>query len=216
VHTGVVSQGLWVKAGALFSLYELGRDDDVLRMSDEILALGKDRLDATVWVFASVVRAEVLLDLDREDDVVAPSELLERARAAEDLQAVAPALLAAGRIELRRRAVGDAERRLREFASLTGDVSPEYREAILARAARLAVSLGLTDVLRSLVDASVGELPHHAHNLASARAALLELEGRTDQARDAYLRAADAWQTFGSVREAAFALAGARRCSAPR
>jgi class 3 adenylate cyclase/tetratricopeptide (TPR) repeat protein len=215
-RSGVVSQGLWSKAGALFSLYELGRDDDVLRISDEILALGKDRLDATVWVFANVLRSEVLLDLDRPDDVAEPSELLERARAAEDVQAVAPALLAAGRISLRRGAVAHAEGRLREFASITRDVSPEYREAVLARAARLAVALRLGDLLSELVAASTGELPHHAHNLASARAGLLELEGRIDDAREAYLRAGEAWEAFGSAREAAFARAGAERCAAAR
>jgi class 3 adenylate cyclase/tetratricopeptide (TPR) repeat protein len=212
-QSGVVSQGLWLKAGGLFSLYELGRDDDVLRMSDEILALGKNRLDATVWVFANVLRAEVMLDLGRDDDVVPPSELLERARAAADVQAVAPALLAAGRIELRRGLIDEAERELRAFAAVTADVSSEYREAVLARAARLAVGLGLTDVLQQLVEASVGELPHHARNLASARAALLELEDRPREAHEAYLRAAHEWDVFGSAREAAFARAAAERCA---
>jgi class 3 adenylate cyclase/tetratricopeptide (TPR) repeat protein len=211
-ESGVLSQGLWSKAGALFSLYELGRDEDVLRISEEILALGKDRLDATVWVFAQVLRTEVLLDMGRTGEVVPADELLELARAAQDPQTVAPALLAAARIALVEGDVAGAERGLREFASVTRDVAPEFREATLARAARVAVALRRSDVLRELIDASSGELPHHAHNLASARAALLELGGRRDEARDAYLEAAAGWDAFGSPREAAFARIGAERC----
>jgi tetratricopeptide (TPR) repeat protein len=212
-RAGVVSQGLWSRAGGLFSLFELGRDDDVLELAGQILAHGKDRLDATVWVFASVLRSEVLLDRDETAEVVDPAELVEHARAAEDLQAVAPALVTAGRIDL---AAGDptaGERALEEFERVTRDVAPEYREAILARAARLALTLRRADVLRQLVTASVGRLPHHARNIASARAAVLELDGRTDVARAAYLDAASGWDAFGSVREAAFARAGAERCS---
>jgi class 3 adenylate cyclase/tetratricopeptide (TPR) repeat protein len=212
-RAGVLSQGLWSKAGALFSLYELGRDDDVLRMADDILRLGKDRLDATVWVFANVVRAEVLLDAGRPEDAIDADELLEHARAAEDVQAVAPSLISAGRL---RAEVGDragAGRALEEFEAVTREVAPEYREAILARAARLAVALTHEDVLRRLVQASLGRLPHHAHNLASARAALLELQGRPAAAREAYREAADGWTAFGSVREATFARAGAERCA---
>jgi class 3 adenylate cyclase/tetratricopeptide (TPR) repeat protein len=211
-ESGVLSQGLWVRAGALFSLYELGRGDDVLRISEEILALGKDRLDATVWVFAQVLRTEVLLDLGRTGEVVAAEELLERAREAQDPQTVAPALLVAARVALVAGDGAGAERRLRAFASVTSDVAPEYREAILARAARVAVALGRGDVLRELVGTSLGELPHHARNLASARAALLELEDRRDEAREAYLEAAAGWDAFGSPREADFARIGAERC----
>jgi hypothetical protein len=77
----------------------------------------------------------------------------------------------------------------------------------------LAVALTHEDVLRRLVQASLGRLPHHAHNLASARAALLELQGRPAAAREAYREAADGWTAFGSVREATFARAGAERCA---
>jgi class 3 adenylate cyclase/tetratricopeptide (TPR) repeat protein len=213
-QSGVVSQGLWSKAGALFTLYELERDDDVLSLSGEILALGIDRVDATVWVFASCMRAETLLDRGRDDEVVGADELLERARGAEDLQAVAPALVSAGRIAATRGRADDAERLLREFCDRTRGGAPEFREAILARAARLAVRLGAADVLADLVEASEGELPHHAHNLACARAALLELHGRAADARQVYLAAAERWDRFGSPREAAFARAGAERCSA--
>jgi class 3 adenylate cyclase/tetratricopeptide (TPR) repeat protein len=211
--SGVISQGLWLKAGSLFSLYELGRNDDVLHLAQEILSLGKDRLDATVWVFAQVFRSETLLDLERTEDVVDPTELLERAQAAEDIQTLAPALLAVGRIELAAGDRDEAERRLSEFIETTRDVAPEYREAVLSRAARLAVAVGRTDLLRELVDASAGSLPHHARNLASARAALLELRGRTDEAREAYLEAAKAWEAFDCVREAGFARAAAERCA---
>ncbi len=212
-RTGVISQGLWSKAGALFSLYELGRDDDVLRMSAEILALGKDRLDATVWVFANVVRAEVLLDRGAMRDAIDPDELLDHAHAAEDVQSVAPSLVTAGRIRFEAGNGRGASEALEDFERITRDVAPEYREAILARAARLAVALGGKDVLSRLVDASVGRLPHHAHNVASARAALLEVEGRSHEAHDAYRRAAEEWAAFGSAREAAFARAGAERCA---
>jgi class 3 adenylate cyclase/tetratricopeptide (TPR) repeat protein len=211
-ESGIVSQGLWCKAGALFSLYELERDDDVLRLADEILSLGEDRVDATVWVFAHVMRSEVLLDRGRVDEVVDRMELLEQAHAAEDVQAVSPALVTAARIAAAADATHDAEQLLREFADLTRDVAPEFREAILSRAARLAVRLRTADVLADLVDASTGELPHHSHNLASARAALLEVRGKGAEARDAYVAAAAGWERFGSPREAAFARLAAHRC----
>jgi hypothetical protein len=212
-ESGIVSQGLWCKAGALFSLYELERDDDVLRLADEILSLGEDRVDATVWVFAHVMRSEVLLDRGRDDEVVDRMDLLEQARTAEEMQAVAPALVTAARIAATADFTHDAEQLLHEFADLTRDVAPEFREAILARVARLAVRLRAADVLADLVDASTGELPHHSHNLASARAALLEVRGRSGEARDAYVAAATGWERFGSPREAVFARIAADRCA---
>jgi class 3 adenylate cyclase/tetratricopeptide (TPR) repeat protein len=209
---GIVSQGLWCKAGALFSLYELERDDDVLRLADEILTLGEDRVDVTVWMFAHVMRSEVLLDRERADQVVDRMDLLERARAAQDVQALAPALVTAGRIAATAGEPRQAEQLVREFVDLTRDVVPEFREAILARAARLAVRLHAADALSDLVDASTGRLPHHSHNLASARAALLDVRGRNLEARDAYVAAAIGWERFGSPREAAFARIAADRC----
>jgi class 3 adenylate cyclase len=213
-QSGVVSQGLWSKAGALFSLYELERYADVLELSADVVSLGADRVDATVWVFAQSLRSEALLDLDRRDEVVDPSELLERARVAGDVQAVAPALLTAGRVALLDGRRDEAEALLAEFADVTREGAPEFRESVLARAARLALALGAREVLAELVRSSGGELPHHANNLASARAALLELDGDRARARDAYLAAERAWNAFGSPREAAFARAGAERCSA--
>jgi hypothetical protein len=158
------------------------------------------------------MRSEVLLDRERADQVVDRMDLLERARAAQDVQAIAPALVSAGRIAATAGEPRQAEQLLREFADLTRDVAPEFREAILARAARLAVRLHAADALADLVDASTGGLPHHSHNLASARAALLEVRGRNVEAGDAYVAAAAGWERFGSPREAAFARIAADRC----
>ena len=63
---------------------------------------------------------------------------------------------------------------------------------------------------------STGVLPHHVHNIATARAVLLELHGDTEAARRAYLEAARGWETFGSVHETSFARAAAERCSGGR
>ncbi len=213
-RNGNVSQGLWTKAARLQLLYELGRDDELLHVADEVLARGKERLDATVWVFAQAYRAEALVELGRADEAIDPAELLGHARAAEDVQAVAPALLAAAALAL---ATGDrptAVAHVLEFERVTRVAAREYREGILARASRVCVKLGLRDVLHDLVAQSEGIVPHHRCNLASARAALLELDGDLAGAREAYLDAAEAWERFGSAREAAFARAGAERCSA--
>jgi hypothetical protein len=159
------------------------------------------------------MRAETLLDQGRADEAGDADELLRRARAAEDVQAVAPSLLAAARIAHVRDRDDVAAELVHEFAAVTRDVAREYRETQLAAAARLCVVLGLRDALSEAIDASEGAIPHHRCNVLAARAALLELEGEADAAHTAYLEAADAWDRFGSRREASFAREGADRCS---
>jgi hypothetical protein len=210
---GNVSQGVWAKAAVLPLLYELGLDTELLLLADEVLALGRDRLDATVWAFCHVHRSNVLLDRDQLDEVVDAGELLAQARAAEDVQAVAPSLLVAARIEQAHGRKAVAADHVRAFAEVTRDVAHEYRETALASAGRLCLALGLRDVLAATIEASEGAIPHHRCNLLSARACLAELDGEADTARAAYLVAADAWDRFGSPREASFAREGADRCS---
>jgi hypothetical protein len=66
-------------------------------------------------------------------------------------------------------------------------------------------------LLRALVERGIEHLTRDANSVASARAALAEVEGDPVTARERYGDAAVRWATFPSVLEHAHALAGAGR-----
>ncbi len=213
-RAGVVSQGGWAKAQSLFLLYELGLWDDVLARADELLAVGRDRLDAALWLTTEAHRAKVLLARGLTEGLPNREELLAEAAGSEDdLQAMNPVLLASARLALADGAAAEAADHMRRFELLTRDAASEFREASLAEAVELAVAAGALDVAESLIAASEGVIPHHRCNLLSARAELLEAKGELSEAADAWAQAADAWGAFGVERQAEVARRGVGRCA---
>jgi len=212
-RSGVLSQGGWAKAQSLFVLYELGEADAVLSRAQEILAVGRDRLDSAIWLTAQAHRVKVLVPLGLAAEVPSRGELFAEAAGAEDdLQVMSPVLLAAARLALADGMRDEAAGYLRRFEELTREAAREFREASLMEAVELCVGAVSLRIARDLVDASEGDIPHHRCTLLSARAALLEAEGSVAGAERTYAEAAAAWDAFGTPHQARLARAGAARC----
>ena len=212
-RSGVLSQGGWAKAQSLFVLYELGDHDAVLARAEEILAIGRDRLDSAIWLTAQAHRAKVLVPRGLAAEVPSRAELFAEARGAEDdLQVMSPVLVTAARLALAEDAADEAAGYLRRFEELTREAAREFREASLMEAVALCVDAGSLEIAQDLVDASTGDIPHHRCTLLSARAALLEAMGTKLEAAEIYEEAARAWDAFGAPHQARLARAGLARC----
>ena len=212
---GVVSSGGYAKAQSLLVLYELGDWEAVLARAEELLAVGHERLDTEIWLVAQLHRTKVLVGRGLTADLPKREELLAETQGAEDdLQVMSPALLAAARLALADRAIGEAAGYMRQFQELTRDAAREFRESRLMEAVELCVEAGALGIAEELVEESEGGIPHHRCTLLSARAALLEAKGDAAAAAEGYAEAAKAWEAFGSTYQAELARESFARCRA--
>ncbi len=209
---GVLDQGLSAKAGGVGMLFDLGEWDRALAWATEILALGRDRLDPTIYVSARTAIARIASLRGRPDEAGPPEELLALVRPVEELHVLAPALAVAAHLELQAGRAARALEHLEEFASVTRDVAPEYRESQLAAVVRDCLAAGGRELAGTLTAESSGAVRMHALNVAAANAAISEADGRTAEAATAYAKAAEAWRDFGDAPEELEALRGLARC----
>jgi class 3 adenylate cyclase len=206
----VRSQASYTKAGALAALLDAGQWDRVLEWSDDLLSVPEGRLDPAVIVAAIAVRTHVLLARGRRDQVLDGDELVEAAERIQELHALAPALVAAAAIAL---ADGDpdvAGRRLAAFDATTEGVAPEYRASQIARAVRLCLAVGMTDLAERLAAGAEPSVLRDRLLVDAARAMLAEARGGP-RAADMYAEVANRLRAFGDPYEEAMALLGHAR-----
>jgi class 3 adenylate cyclase/tetratricopeptide (TPR) repeat protein len=209
---GVVSQGLYARCARTSVLFSMGAWNESLAELDEVLAIGRDRLDVTLFAVAQTTRSKILLLRGRRDEVLGAEELVALARPVEDLQALAPALAAAAQISL---ATGDAAAAaafVREFEEVTRDVAAQYREWQLPEVVRCAIEVGEVDLAERLVDQSSGLVERDRLNVAAASAALAERRGELAKAAVGYGAVAEAFRSFPNPLEEAIARLGRSRC----
>ncbi len=82
----------------------------------------------------------------------------------------------------------------------------------LPDAVRLAVGLGELRLAERLADGVDTVYSYAQHSVRTARAALAEARGETEEAAGLYSEAADRWERFGVEPERAYALLGRARC----
>src|SRR3989442_7913365 len=97
---GSTTQGLWAKTERMEVLYQIGEWDRALVEADELIALGRNRIDQTLYAISHVMRSRILLLRGRHRDGTPAGELLELARPVEELQLLAPALAVAAMVGL--------------------------------------------------------------------------------------------------------------------
>jgi tetratricopeptide (TPR) repeat protein len=209
---GAVSQGQWAKTGALMPMFEFGDWDRVLLWADEVLAAGRERLDETLWVVARVVRSWVMLLRGRAAEADPIVDLVEQARAIEEMQALAPTLVVAAALARAAGHEGEARALLVEFEESTRDVASEYREAYAAEVARLSVALGMVETAEKLVADQRGASARDRLYLKTTEAVITEAHGRFADAEARHAASAVSWAGFGCPREEAEALLGVARC----
>jgi hypothetical protein len=184
----------------------------VLLWANEILDAGRERLDETLWVVARVMRSRVLLLRRHVGEADPFVELVEQARATQEMQAIAPTLVVSAALAHGTGHDDEARALLVEFAESTRDVASEYREAYAAEVARLCVALGIRETAEKLAANPSGASARDRLYLKTTDAILAEAQGRYADAAIGYGASADGWAEFGCPREEAEALLGRARC----
>jgi hypothetical protein len=208
---GIVSQGLWMKGGALEALFDFGRWDQAVQWCDDLLAVGADRLDGTLFSVATSTRSRISLLRGERAGAGDHEEIALLGRSIGEMQALAPALVAAAEIALSDRATGQAVAYVDELRGATEEVPSYYRESRLAPLARVCAGAGALELLEAMIDSSAGLFRRDRLNIASARAVLAE--ARDDLGAAAlYGQAASGWRAFPNPWEEAQSLLGRARC----
>ncbi len=209
---GITGPVLWTKGETLWTLFDLGDWDELLRVADELISWDRLRGGSYFGVMALTYRAHVLLRRGEVEEAASLSdEFLARARKIEDAQILAPALVVAALIEHVRGDGSAAISLIEEFAA-AAPLTSMYRGNSVHEAVRLCVAAGALDLAEELVEGLKPALVRHRHGLLTARATLAEAQGRLEEAVDLYADAAERWAEYGFVLERGQALLGASRC----
>jgi len=212
---GIEGGSMWTRAEGFWLLFDTGMWDELLAETDDLGAWAESHGDAQLSTVAGLYRARVLA---HRSDAAAAERLegsfLPAARQIEDLQVLAPALLAG---VVTHAADDDAAQVLalaNEFDVATTGGPSEYRELLLPELVRGLIAAGALDVATRIV----GDRPVYVRRtrlaVASSRALLAEARGELDVAADGYREAADGWRAWGGTFERAHALAGLARVAA--
>lgn len=208
---GLMGQEMWTRAERLWLLYDAGEWDTILHQTKVLQAWCDRHGDVQTEAAALPYRARVLVVRGRVDEAVALAHtFLPAGRAIEDLQILAPALVAAAQIAHASNATHALEL-LREFDAVTRDAPAGYREVLLPDAVRTCLAAGDPELAAGLLRDRPAQSPRVALAIDSSRAALAEARQELDVAADAYGDVADRWGQWGGVPERAFALAGGAR-----
>lgn len=209
---GLVFPAAMVKTIRSEFLFKLGRWDETLELTDELLEWERAHRASQVRVRAGRERCRVLL-LRGQAEAAAASlrELLSDARKAGDPQTVIPVLALGASIELAREQPAAAIQLAREI--LTVDAS-DYRLRDTAVTVRVLTRCGAFDDAEAQMQGLTPTAPRHRAVLTSARAVMAEARGELDGGATLHREAAEAWSDLGDVVERAWALLGEGRCLA--
>jgi tetratricopeptide (TPR) repeat protein len=207
---GMIGPVMWLKGQALWSLFDLGRWDELLRIADELLAWERLHGRSYSGVMGLSHKALVLIRRGAVDEARSLSdELLPRARRIEDPQILAPALITAALIEHACGRLSAAVALVEELSSTTRD---PFRANQVTDAVGVCLAAGKVALARKLLDQLPVAMARHRHALLTGEAAMLEAEGELEQAAGRYAQAADCWTTYGFALERALALLALGRC----
>jgi hypothetical protein len=205
LRRGIEGQGMWTRAEGLWLRFDACLWDEVLADTTDLLAWADAHGDAQITTVSQLYRTRVLAHrLDPGAADLAES-FLPVARQIEDLQVLAPALLAA---ILASSSTGDDARDrslAEEFDVATADGPVVYREVYLPEIVRSLVAADAVE----LAERVVGDRPAYVRRpqlaVATARAALAAARGDTEGAVASFREVAEGWRTWGGRFEAAHA-----------
>lgn len=208
---GLTSHAMWTRGETTWMTYELGEWDDVLLVSDEVLASDAGRSQLSLVVAPH--RAMVMLQRGEASAAEEVLRTLDRARAVGDPQLVIPALTVSAMLECERDRVSEAVELIRERIEMIEAREGSYGQGHVDSARVLAASeeLDLLEELRAQDDSPIA---HSRLSLLASGGILAEARGRIAEAVEGYVEAAHGWTGFGNRVEAAFAWLGAGRCLA--
>ena len=193
-------------------LFDLGRWDDLVSVSDEVIAWseaagsGLDEITARLW------EAQVLILRGQMPQPTSVADFMIPAREIGDPQVLVPAVVVSGLIAIDEGRADEAIRLVEEL-----DRAPDiglgwYREHFVVDLVRLCVAAGDNALASKLIEQAEAFTTRHRLSLASARAALQEALGMMDEASALYEDAIPEWTEYGHLVETGRALLGAGRC----
>ena len=211
---GLLGAVMWSRAESTWMLFDLGRWDEILAITDELAAMGEDVGTAQPRMLGLPYRALVL---ERRGDLAGASAVVEQvlpsARATADLQLLVPALAVAALVaRAQAQNDGSALAFVHELLETTRGRSDRHRALFLPELTGLCTQSGSLNVARELADGLSVDLGRIGCARTAAAAVLAEAEGRLPEALALYTQAATRWQDFGSVPGRAEALLGHGRC----
>jgi tetratricopeptide (TPR) repeat protein len=187
------------RAARLRALASLGRFDEVLEESGQILDWAADHHD--VFTRREVLASLAVVETERGDGSVDPTELADLARRTDnEALLIVAAQLALGRGN------GDIARTL----TLGGAPHARLRDAY--GVARVCVELGLPELAEELLAREVAHYPLEDAAKLEALAVLAEARGELAAASEEYTAAAALLQALEAVLDQAHALQGLGRC----
>lgn len=203
---------LWGKAHTIWTLFDLGRWDELLEVADELIAWDRSHGRSYTTAMALPFKANVLAmrgDVDAAAALV--DEFMERAREIGDPQVQAPAAVAAAFVAHAR---GDGEgalARVREYEEATR-LRPLQRSQYLADAVRVCAAEGAVERAEGLVTGVVGDTTRSRAELATARLVVAEAQERFEKPAAEFGEVARAWKTQGCEFQTAQTLLLGGRC----
>ena len=204
---GLLGFAGWARGERVWPLFDLGRWDDVMAISEEYEG------ESQLAVLVRTQRVNVLALRGFVGEAAAMIEtLLPRAREIGDAQILLPALAAGALVERLQGRVGDAVELVEEALGATED-SAAFRAWVACEAARVCHAASAQATLSRLVE-GIGDLGLTQWNLSldSARSLLAEVKGRLDEAAEFQLKTARRWHEHGFVFEQAHAQLARGRC----
>jgi class 3 adenylate cyclase/tetratricopeptide (TPR) repeat protein len=209
---GLAGIRLWMLAECTYSLYDLGRWDDLLAAADEVEAEAGAGTGSQPAGFSLPQRVKVEHFRGHPAEAAAASATaLPAARDAGDPQLLIPALEGRALLDVAAGRSAQAVDALLEIERISAETSP-LMGSLSAELVRVACQAGDLALAHRLVDTNPA-MPGRSENIVvTGQALIAEAEGRTREAADGYLDAAGRWATYGSLIEQGHALLGAGRC----
>ncbi len=195
-------------------LLDFGEWDEVLRLANEIVEEGRRTGSVYDEVYAMADIGFVRAWREGAEALAFCEEVLERMRPLGEPPLLQSALVAAG---IARNAAGDAAGTadlVREAVGQTQGDGLAVRLLDVHHLTRLALAADDLPLAEHVLEGTEGaRLERYLRIRNTARAALLEARGRTEEALNAYRNAAVEWAEWGVVLEEGLAHLGAARCS---
>ncbi len=210
---GMAGDAMWAKAESLAMLFDMGEWDQLLSEADEVLGWSRSQEASSVEIRALSYKCFVLAFRDHVKEALAGEERLRLIlNQGVDSWGMFQALAIAASI---RNAAGDGSEAVRlvtQFAEATEGM-PSRRALFLPSVMRVLAAGEEPRLAERIMieEADVGAI-RDKNSALTAKAILLEAQGRSEQARDLYHEAAQSWAGFGFVLEEGQAHLGLARC----
>jgi class 3 adenylate cyclase/tetratricopeptide (TPR) repeat protein len=210
---GLGSQEMWMRAESTWRLFDVGRWDEVIPVTEQIRRWFEGRGMGTPVVMAATQEALVRArrgELERAGAIM--SEMLPEARQIGDVQTIRPAINTAALIALEQGDGAAALSLLDEFEREIGSVQATgygMFDAVL-----LSIALGDVDRAERIADPGEPGVPGYRWGrltVLSSRAQVDAARGRHDEALRSFQTLAEEWGQMQHVFDRALALLGAAR-----